>query len=172
VGDWITLDLGIGAVGGAGIAGAVAIFLDWRRRRDEDKSRFVEKRMHLYQLVINMLDMMVEDATRRAEYAPMYSRFEQGTQDEADVEAMGEWAHRLAANHERLTESRKAARDLMFFGTRASTEPLGRMIKAVEDMQNCSGDGQTDDLARHKDEYRRAASDYLAATRRELGIRD
>jgi hypothetical protein len=38
VGEWFTLDLGIGAVGGAVIAGAVAIYLDQRRRRDERKN--------------------------------------------------------------------------------------------------------------------------------------
>jgi hypothetical protein len=171
VGDWNTLDLGIGAVGGAIIAGAVAIFLDQRRRRDEKKSRFIPEKLRVYQVIINLLDTMVADAIRRAEIAPVYSRIDQGTHDETDLAAVREWSDRLDAHYEEVRVGLKDARDLMFFGGRKSLEPLGRMLKAIDNLQQCAGDGQTDDVARHRDEYKRASADYLAATRRELGIR-
>lgn len=50
-------------------------------------------------------------------------------------------------------------------------KPYGKMLTAVEAMATCYDEGRFEELAQHRAEYRRAAGYFLAAVRKELGVR-
>lgn len=74
--DWITLDLGIGAVGGSIITGAVAVYIDYRRRRDERTSRYADERLRAYKALIAVLDTVVDRMVLFAEFKPFWPKLE------------------------------------------------------------------------------------------------
>jgi hypothetical protein len=81
-------DFGFGTVVGAVIAGAVAIFLDQRRRRDETKNRFLDEKRRGYMNVILALDMMAGLQLVHTEFAPLLRKLESGEDlDPTDIKA-------------------------------------------------------------------------------------
>lgn len=172
--EWITPDLGVGAVVGAIIAGAVALHIDYRRRLDEGKSRFSEEKLRAYEEVIASLDTIGQILLLCGEFAPLFRKIKSGEVfSPSDLEEQGLLNERL----EQITE-RYEAHDreetmlrLSLLSSGASTRASFRLMKVLLKMGAYFEAGNYEKVGKLALRYELASAGFLVAARSDLGIR-
>jgi hypothetical protein len=179
-------DVGIGAVLGAIISGAVLLLLDQRRRSWEKQTRFLAERRLSYHNFLRYLDLLRDDNELIADFVLLLK----DEKPEGDTKLSPEVTKRtrrlvdrlranLARYQEHLVETTGTDQALLW------PEPIMRaadgMLEAISKM---SPDlGTSDEVLAHLDEvhlndlaplnrdYDRAREEFVAEVRRDLSIR-
>jgi hypothetical protein len=172
---WITPDRAISALGGAIIAGAVALVIDQRRRVDEGKNRFSEEKLRAYEHFISVLDVNGSLLLLIAEFAPLFKKIDRG-------ESLGPWdVHRQGLLNERLEQimqryvnhdEEDTIRKLSLLSSGASTRASTRLMNVILKMKAHVDTGNYEKVGKLALRYELATASYLLAAREDLGLRN
>jgi hypothetical protein len=173
--SWITPDLGIGALGGAIIAGAVALVIDQRRRHDESKNRFSEEKLRAYEHFISVLDVVGGLLLLFAEFAPLFRKLQCG-------EALSPWhVQQQALLNERLEQimqryvdhdEEDTVRKLSLLSSGASTRASMRVMNVILKMKAHVDAGNYEKVGKLALRYELATAGFMLAAREDLGLRN
>jgi hypothetical protein len=136
-------DFGFGTVVGAIVAGAIAIFLDQRRRKDEKKRFFLEEKRLVYKNVVQSLEMFCEQIVLFSKFLPYFNRVE-----ELDPEAQQIVREAYEGLQGTLAQSRRRfdshSIDISLLGSRrvlsAAKSAMGtlrQMMLCIEEDERC-----------------------------------
>jgi hypothetical protein len=174
--DWVTLDLGIGAVGGSIITGAVAVYVDYRKRRDERKNRFLDKKQQAYKQYSVYVSLYFDELMLFAEIWPILSQLERGTATDEDVEEFRQARAKGDANLEKLHEPiQSALTDIGILAPKhlhhAANEVFEVTLKLIEHLNNNEGN-ENIDAEPFQSEFSKLMREFQIAARVDLGIRE
>lgn len=172
---WIMTDVGIGAVGGSIVTGAVALLVDQRRRLDEGKNRFSEEKLRAYERMIALFDIMGEFQLLRAKTGPLVLKIQNGEDlDAADVEAQASLLEQLDVmleRYNRYTGEDSRTKDLIITSSR-TVEATYRLMKVITRIETHIDAGRYEKASKLALRYEVATAGLLLAARSDLGIRN
>jgi hypothetical protein len=105
--DWIML--AIGTLGGSSVTGAVAVYIDSRKRRDEKHNRDREKKQQAYTQYTQFASLFFNELMVMSSVKPIARRAKGGTANAADLEELERVLTRVHSNRVKLHESTSAA---------------------------------------------------------------
>jgi hypothetical protein len=177
-------DVGLGAVLGAIISGAILLILDQRRRSWEKKTRFVAERRLSYTTFLRNVDLLRDDYQLIADFMLLLRDEEIHGATKISPEA-GQRARRLAdrlktnlARYQELVET--TATDLAFLWPLSVMRVAGEMLSALGRISEHMGTPREalgypvnvagDELDELNCEYDRARGGFVAEVRRDLDV--
>jgi hypothetical protein len=173
--SWITPDLGIGAIIGSIITGAVMLVIDQRRRLEEGKNRFSEDKLRAYQHFISVLDVNGSLLLLIAEFASLFRKIDRG-------EPLGPWyVYRQGLLNERLEQIMQRYVDhdeedtilkLSLLTSSASTRASIRLMNVILKMKTHVDAGNYEKVGKLALRYELATAGFMLAAREDLGIRN
>jgi hypothetical protein len=170
--DWITPDLGIGAVGGAIIGAVVAIYLDHRKRRDERRNRFLEDKQRAYSAYLRCSDIIFDDALLVATVKQILDRVESNGApgNKEDLAKAQRAVDKMRDHYSKYgDEYYRAIDDLAMYGGKGTGTAVSKITHAINRLHAAIDNGQTD-LSAFEAEYRHARFEVREHARRDLGV--
>jgi hypothetical protein len=164
---------GLGTVVGAIIAGAVAIFLDHRRRSDEKKNRFQDRKQRTYKDFLTFSDVLLSEISLHATFRLTVKRFaREGIVNQAAADELAEIVEEGSKTDlDQLGEHfLSAATELGLLAPKSVGKAGHKMWQIAERMIQHLSDGEDEKAAALEREYASARREFRLAARRDLGI--
>jgi hypothetical protein len=170
---WITLDLGIGAVGGSIVAGAVAVYIDHRKRRDERKNRDRDKKQQAYKQFAVFVGLYFDELMLMVDIWPIVSRAESGTADATDLKELREVRVRADATLQSLHESiQSALTEIDLLAPKYVHEAALDVFEICWTVTAYIERDAYEEANALQGEFAKRLSEFRAIARRELGVRE
>jgi hypothetical protein len=162
-------DFGFGTVVGAFVTGAILVFLDQRRRKDEKKRLFLEEKRLMYRSVSQAYDMLADNMEILAKVGPYLDRLEELSPEVLELidQFVANFSRRLEEAKQQYMDHRD---DFTLLGSRASGIAATKVLSVAKRMRECLVSGEYEKVLELRKEYNSARRDLRYVMRQDLGI--
>jgi exonuclease VII large subunit len=165
-------DFGFGTVVGAVVAGSIAIFLDQRRRNDEKKNRFQDRKQRTYKDFLTFSDVLLSEISLHTTFRLTVKRFErEDIVNQAAADELTEILEEASKTDLDQLEEHflSAATELGLLAPDSVGRAGYNMWQIAKRMIQRLSDGEDEKAAALEREYGSARREFTLAARRDLG---